>query len=93
MPLTIWNCVLSYKQQNYFSENGLNPPRNYFHNRIARQQRFATQVFNRWQMGFSGGKFLTTDNFEPWNIVYFTIYMCNRAVYKVKTNKTILRLF
>ena len=21
MPLTIWNCVLSYKQKNYFSEN------------------------------------------------------------------------
>ena len=21
MPLTIWNCVLSYKQMNYFSEN------------------------------------------------------------------------
>ena len=36
MPLTIWNCVLFYKQQNYFSENGLILPRNYFHNRIAR---------------------------------------------------------
>ena len=23
MPLTIWNCVLSYKKKNYFSENQL----------------------------------------------------------------------
>ena len=23
MPLTIWNCVLSYKRKNYFGENGL----------------------------------------------------------------------
>ena len=23
MPLTIWNCVLSYKKKNYFSENRL----------------------------------------------------------------------
>ena len=35
MPLTIWNCVLSYNQQNYFSENELILPRKYFHNRIA----------------------------------------------------------
>ena len=36
MPLTISNCVLSYMQQNYLSENGLILRRNYFHNRIAR---------------------------------------------------------
>ena len=36
MPLTIWNCVLSYKHKNYFSENWLALPRNYFHNRIPR---------------------------------------------------------
>ena len=29
MPLTIWNCVLSYKEKSYFSEN-------YFHNRLRR---------------------------------------------------------
>ena len=28
MPLTIWNCVLSYKQKNYFSENQLVLPSN-----------------------------------------------------------------
>ena len=32
MPLTIWNCVLSYKK-NYFSEKQLVLPRKYFHNR------------------------------------------------------------
>ena len=36
MPLTIWNCVLSYKKKNYLSENLLVLPRNYFQNRIPR---------------------------------------------------------
>ena len=36
MPLTIWNCVLSYKKKNYFSENQFVLPRNYFQNRISR---------------------------------------------------------
>ena len=36
MPLTIWNCVLFYKQKSYFSEKPLVLPRNYFHNRIPR---------------------------------------------------------
>ena len=35
MPLTIWNYVLSYKK-NYFSENRLVLPRNYFQNSIPR---------------------------------------------------------
>ena len=46
MPLTIWNCVLSYKQKSYFSENQLVLYRNYFHNRIPRYQHFATHIFN-----------------------------------------------
>ena len=31
MPLVIWHCVLSYKQKNYFSENGLVLSGNNFH--------------------------------------------------------------
>ena len=31
MPLAIWNYVLSLKQKNYFSEDGLVWTRNYFH--------------------------------------------------------------
>ena len=58
MPFTIWNCVLSYKK-NYFSEKWLVVSRNYFRNRIPRLQLVATYIFNRWQMGFSGGKFAT----------------------------------
>ena len=34
MPLTRWNCVLSYKQKNFFSESQLVVPKKYFHNRI-----------------------------------------------------------
>ena len=47
MPLTIWNCVLSYQQNNNFSENWHVLPRNYFHNRIPRQQLFTTNNLNR----------------------------------------------
>ena len=36
MPLTIWNCVLSCKKKNYFSENWLVLTRNHFQNRIPR---------------------------------------------------------
>ena len=36
MPLTIWNCVLSYEQENYFSENWLVVSKDYFHNRSPR---------------------------------------------------------
>ena len=35
MPLTIWNCVLSWKQKNYFSENWLVLLRNCFHKQIG----------------------------------------------------------
>ena len=59
MPLTIWNCVLSYKQQNYFSENGLTFPRITFITELPGSNFFAIQVFNRWQIEFSGGKFAT----------------------------------
>ena len=41
MPLTIWNCVLSYQKKICY--------------RIARQQHFATYFLNRWQMGFFRG--------------------------------------
>ena len=47
MPLTIWNCILSYKHKNFFSENQLAVPKNYFPNRIPRWQHFATHMFNR----------------------------------------------
>ena len=54
MPLTIWNCVLSYQQKNNFSENWHVLPRNYFHNRILRV--FFSGIF-------SSGNFATV-NFE-----------------------------
>ena len=43
MPLTLWNCVLSYKHKIFFSENQLAVPKNFFHNRIPRYHLFATQ--------------------------------------------------
>ena len=56
MPLTIWNCVLSYKQNDYFSEKQLALPRNYFHNRfpgsnflLPHFKQVAIWVF-RWQV-------------------------------------------
>ena len=59
MPLTIWNCVLSHKEDNYFSENKLALPKNYFHNRIP-VDNFLLPIF------CTGGKWQTaTVNFEP----------------------------
>ena len=66
MPLTIWNCVLSYKQNNYFSEKQLALPRNYFYNRFQ-ESNFLRPTF------LTGGKkcfqdanlLLATVNFEP----------------------------
>ena len=64
MPLTIWNCVLSYQQKNNFSKNWHALWKNYFYNRIPRWQLFATNNLNRYQMRFLGGK-VATVNFEP----------------------------
>ena len=61
MPLTIWNFVLSSRQEkSYFSEKRLVLQRNYFHNRIPGSIIFwATLNFNRWHMEIFGGKFAT----------------------------------
>ena len=72
MPLTIRNCVLSYKQQK-ISENGLILPRNYFHNRIARQQLFATQFLTGGKWDFQvANLLLATANFEPCSCIFKT---------------------
>ena len=52
MPLTIWNCVLSYKKKNYFSANWLVVSRNYFRNKTPSLQLVATYIFNRWRWQF-----------------------------------------
>ena len=68
MPLTIWYCVLSYKQRNYFSENRLILPRNYFHDRIARLQLFVLLpgilTGGKWDFQLAN-LLLATANFEP----------------------------
>ena len=72
MPLTIWNYVLSFIQKNYFSENQLVWPRNYFHKRIS-NCNFVLPTFltgSKWD--FQGANLLlATVNFEPcYQIVY-----------------------
>ena len=65
MPLTIWNCALSYKQKNYFSENKLVLLRNYFHNRISRQQLLLPTFLTGSKWDFQGANsLLATINFE-----------------------------
>ena len=54
MPLTIWNCVMSYKQKILFSENQLVVPKI-----TSITELFDTHIFNRWHMGFLGGKCAT----------------------------------
>ena len=69
MPLTIWHCVLSYKQNNYISEKQLALPTNYFHNRFQ-ESNFLLPTF------LTGGKLcfqvayllLATVNFKPWHL-------------------------
>ena len=65
MPLTIWNCVLSYKQNNYFSETQHILPRNYFHNRIPRQQLFLPAFLTGGKWDFQVANLLLASvNFE-----------------------------
>ena len=66
MPLTIWNCVLSYKQKNYFSKNLLVLPRNYFRNRIPKNFLLPTFLAGgKWDFQVAN-LLLATVNFEPW---------------------------
>ena len=46
MPLTIWNCVLSYQWNNYCSENQLVLPRKYSSPNFQ-VAFFATHIYNR----------------------------------------------
>ena len=65
VPLTIWNCVLSYKKD-YFSENWLVLLRNYFQNNIPRYQLFATYslIGGKWDFEVAN-LLLATVNFKP----------------------------
>ena len=66
MPLTIWNCVLSYKQNNYFSEKQLALPRNYFHNRFPGSNVLLPAFLTGGNLGFQvANLLLATANFEP----------------------------
>ena len=64
MPLTIWNCVLSCKQQNYFSENGLILPGVTSRTELPGSNFLLPRFFNRW--GFQvASLLLATSDFEP----------------------------
>ena len=52
MPLTIWNCVLLYKQNNYFSEKQLALPRNFFHNRFPGSNFLQPSILTGSKLGF-----------------------------------------
>ena len=70
MPLTIWNCVLYYRQKNNFSENWLVFPRNYFHNKIPKLgSNFLLPTIytgSKWDFQVAN-LLLATVNFELWN--------------------------
>ena len=83
MPLTIWNCVLSYKQKSYFCENPLVLPRisvktGLFFQEITLRKEFPGS--NSLLPTFlTGGKWdfqvanllLATVNFEPRYMIAF----------------------
>ena len=67
MPLTIWNCVLSYQEKNNFSENGHVLPR------ITSITEFpgSNCLLPTFETGSKSGfqvanLLLATANFEPW---------------------------
>ena len=63
MSLTIWNYVLSCKQKNFFSENWLVLPRNYFPGCNFLLPTFLTSGKGDFQVA---NLLLDTVNFEPW---------------------------
>ena len=66
MPLTIWNCVLSYKQNSNFSERQLALPRNYFYNRFLSSNCLLPIFLTGSKLGFQvANLLLATVNFEP----------------------------
>ena len=70
MPLTIWNCVLSYNGKSYFSENWLVLPRNYFHTEF-RGSNFLLPTFlegSKWDFPVAN-LVLATANFELCSLI------------------------
>ena len=66
MPLTIWHCVLSYKQ-NYFSENWLVLPRNYFITEFPGSNSLLPTFLTGGKWDFQmANLLLAIANFEPW---------------------------
>ena len=66
MPLTMQNCVLSYKQSNYFSEKQLALTRNYFHNRFPGSNVLLPTFLTGGSSGLQvANLLLATVNFEP----------------------------
>ena len=67
MPLTVWNCVLSYKKKNNFSENRLVFARNYFQNRFPGSNLLLLRFLAGGKWDFQMAILLpATVNFEPW---------------------------
>ena len=58
MPLTIWNSVLSNKQNNYFNGKHLALLRNYFHNRFPSSNFLLPTVLTGGKMGFQVANWL-----------------------------------
>ena len=66
MPLTILNCVLSYKYNNYFSEKQLALPRNFFHNRFPGSNLLLPTILTGGKLGFQmADLLLAIVNFIP----------------------------
>ena len=67
MHLTIYNCVLSYKQNSYYSEKQLALPRIYFHNSFPGSNLLLPPFLTGGNLGFQvANLLLATVNFEHW---------------------------
>ena len=66
MPLTIWNCVVSYRQKNNFSENWLVFPRNDSITKFLGRNFLLPTIYTGSKWDFQvANLLLATVNFEP----------------------------
>ena len=74
MPLTIWNCVLSYQEKNNFSEKGHVLPRNYYITEFPGSNFLLPTIYTSSNLDFQvANLLLATVNYEPciWNLFSF----------------------
>ena len=76
MPLTIWNCVLSHKWKNYFSEKSACSAKKLFITEFPGSIFLLPTFLKGIRCEFQGANLLlATVNFEPCSVISCTIFI------------------